>query len=122
MRKIAYIIFACLFIITMCSCGQAESTELQNMTTMKTNDYTAIVWEDKIYIPFCAAENNRRGKQIGIVNDDVNDRVYEATGLSTDQWIISYYNSGMMDSSMLMKEKNLTDIPEGFYSEYEWNN
>jgi hypothetical protein len=37
-------------------------------------------------------------------------------------WIAEMYISGEMDEPMLFREINVTDIPEGLESEYEWNN
>lgn len=91
------------------------------MTSSDTGEYKAIVWGDKTYVPFCAVSNEDRGKKIGVVDGDKNDQVYEYKGFSTDEWVISFYHSGEMDGSMLIREKNVTQIPEGLQSEYAWN-
>ena len=91
------------------------------MTTQNNNEYIAIIWEDRIYVPFCAINNSEQGAQIGIVNSDKNNKVYEYQGHSTDDWIISFYKSGEMDCSMLMKEINTTKIPDNLHSDYQWN-
>lgn len=88
------------------------------MTTEMHDDYTAIVWEDKTYVPYCAISKTDCGEQIGIVDGDKDDKVYEYKGYSTDEWIINYY---VMDSAMLYREINVTNIPDGLQSEYEWN-
>ena len=103
------------------SCGQ-KSNKLENMTIQSNNEYIAIIWEDRIYVPFCAINNSEQGAQIGIVNSDKNNKVYEYKGHSTDDWIISFYKSGEMDTSMLMKEINVKQIPDNLQSDYEWNN
>jgi hypothetical protein len=105
----------------LCSCGQSNK-KLENMTTQENNDYVAIVWGNRTYVPFCAVDNSEQGAQIGIVNGDKNDQVYEYKDYSTDNWIISFYKSREMDSSMLMKEINVTEIPNNLKSDYEWNN
>jgi hypothetical protein len=92
------------------------------MTREDNNDYVSIVWKNRTYIPFCAIDNSERGVQIGIVNRDKNDQVFEYKNHSTDDWIISFYKSGEMDNSELMKEINVTKIPNNLQSEYEWNN
>jgi hypothetical protein len=48
-------------------------------------------------------------------------QVYQYRDCPVGEWIISYYDSGEMDSSMLMKEEGVTEIPEGLQSEYDWN-
>ncbi|MCM1242879.1 MAG: hypothetical protein NC314_08565, partial [Roseburia sp.] len=56
------------------------------------------------------------------VDDDEDNRVYEYKGYSSDEWIVNSYVSGLMDGSMLYKEINVSNIPDGLESEYEWNN
>ncbi|AFS79477.1 hypothetical protein Curi_c24820 [Gottschalkia acidurici 9a] len=121
MKKLLYLISLCLITIMLSSCNQSNK-KLENMTTQENNDYVAIVSENRTYIPFCAVDNSERGEQIGIVNGDKNDQVYEYKDYSTDDWIISFYKSGEMDSSMLMKEINVMEIPGNLKSDYEWNN
>lgn len=121
MKKLIYFISICLLMIMLSSCGQSNN-KLENMTRQDNNDYVLIIWEDRTYVPFCVVNNSERGAQIGIVNGDKNDQVYEYKEHSTDNWIISFYKSGEMDNSMLMKEINVTEIPDNLQSDYEWNN
>jgi len=121
MKKIIVIgILVCL-IITLYSCGKNKK-ELEDMSTLDTGKYQAIVWNDKTYVPYCAISNDERGGQIGIVNGNKNDQVYQFSSHPVEDWIISFYHSGEMDSSMLMRELNVTEIPEGVQSDYDWNN
>jgi hypothetical protein len=103
------------------SCDQNDK-KLETITTKEYDEYVAIVWGDRTYIPYCAVDNSERGAQIGIVNGDKKDQVYAYKDYSMDDWIISFYHSGEMDSSMLMKEINVTEIPDNLNSDYEWNN
>jgi hypothetical protein len=121
MKKLIYFISLCLITIMLSSCGQSNK-KLENMTTRENNEYVAIVWGNRTYIPFCVVDNSEQGVQIGIVNGDKKDQVYEYKGYSTDDWIISFYKSGEMDSSMLMKEINVTEVPDYLKSNYKWNN
>ncbi|MBD5522072.1 MAG: hypothetical protein HDR03_12790 [Lachnospiraceae bacterium] len=121
MKKKLYCII-CLYgliSIMLCACGKQE---LANMTTEVTDYYASIIWKDKTYVPYCAISEKNRGKQIGIVDDDEDNRIYEYKGYSSDEWIVNSYISGLMDGSMLYKEINVSDIPDGLESEYEWNN
>lgn len=70
--------------------------ELQDLSYIEREDYMAVVWDERVYVPFCAVDNSLREKQIGIVNGDENDRIYEAAGLSPED-------------------------PNGLKSEYAWN-
>lgn len=121
MKKFIYFISLCLLMIMLSACSQKNS-KLENMTTKSSDDYVSIIWEDRVYIPFCAISNSEQGAQLGIVNGDKNDKVYEYKGHSSDDWIISFYKSGEMDGSMLMKEINTTKIPDNLESDYDWNN
>ena len=121
MKKFIYFISICLLMIMLSACGQ-KNNKLENMTRQSNDDYVSIIWEDRVYVPFGGISNSEQGAQICIVNGDKNDQVYEYKGHSTDDWIISFYKSGEMDSSMLMKEINTTEIPEDLQSDYEWNN
>ena len=60
------------------------SNQLENMTTQESNDYISIVWEDRIYVTFCTIDNSNRVAQIGIVDGDKNDQVYEYKNHSTE--------------------------------------
>ncbi len=115
MKRILSMLLIAVMIFSLCSCSKHE---LAAMTTEIHGDYVAIVWEDKTYVPYCAISKADCGEQIGIVNGDENDRVYEYRGYSTDEWII---NSYVMDSAMLCREIHVTNVPDGLQSEYEWN-
>lgn len=115
MKRISSMFLIAIMILSLCACSKQE---LADMTTEMHDDYSAIVWEDKTYVPYCAISKTDCGEQIGIVDGDKDDKVYEYKGYSTDEWIINYY---VMDSAMLYREINVTNIPDGLQSEYEWN-
>lgn len=109
--------------VVLSACGAEKKYEkLQEYTSGTNDNYAYIAIDDKIFVPFVAVDNNNRGEWIGIVDGDENDRIYEYKDHSPDEWIISYYESGEMDGSMLMKEQNVTTYPNGLVSEYQWNN
>lgn len=123
-KKLVFLTLIISLVSGICACARQENNapeELQDLSYIEREDYMAVVWDERVYVPFCAVDNSLREKQIGIVNGDENDRIYEAAGLSPEEWIISYYESGMMDGSMLMKEENVKEIPNGLKSEYAWN-
>lgn len=102
--------------IALCSCSKQN---LADMTTTLTDDYAAIVWGDKTYVPYGAlSAYGTRGKQIGIVDGNVDYKVYECKGHSSDEWIVSALPH---DPAMLYREIDVTDIPNDWQSEYEWN-
>lgn len=103
-------------IFSLCACSQQN---LENMTSGTGNGYATIVWGEKIYVPYGAlSAYGERGKQIGIVDGDKDNRVYELKGYSVDEWIVNVFPH---DAAMLCREIDVTDIPNGWKSEYEWN-
>ncbi len=113
MKRIFFVFLAAILLLSACA-----KRELADMTTMDNEDYSAIVWEGRTYVPYCAISKEECGAQIGIVNGDKDDRVYEYKGHSSEKWIINAY---VMDSAMLCREMGVTDIPDGLSSEYPWN-
>lgn len=113
-------IFIIIVAVAMLSCGCARQ-ELEDMASVLNGEYRAIVWGESTYVPFCAISRDACGKQIGRVDGDKNDRIYAYRGYPSDEWIVSVYVSGLMDSAMLCRKIRVTDIPEGLHSEYAWN-
>lgn len=122
-RMIFMLLMIIALTVSFCACsGQDSSEDLADMTTVSGDGYVAISWNNNLYVPYCAISNSDLGKQIGIVDGDNDDKVYEYNGYSANEWIINIYESGLMDGAMLYREINVTDIPDGLQSEYEWNN
>ena len=89
---------------------------------MSNEDYDYIIYQGREYVPYCAYSPNEREKYLGYVEGNKQDEIYTVKGYLEENWLISYLDSGMMNDCMLLKEKNVTDIPDGLTSEYEWNN
>lgn len=124
MRKSILLLVCLLLMLSLCACsgwGTTNGRDLVNMETSHGDGYAAIVWEDRVYVPYCAISNSARGDQIGIADRDEDHRVYAYKGYPEEEWIIDMYVSGLMDGAMLMREMHVTEIPEGLESEYEWN-
>ncbi len=90
------------------------------MGTVESDQYMAIVWEDRTYIPFCVVSKKDCGTQIGYLDGETNHRVCEYKDYPTDEWFATYLT--VDGGAMLFKEVNITNIPDGLESEYEWNN
>ena len=84
----------------------------------KTEDYNYIIYQDKRYIPYSNINSNNRKDYLGYVGQNKEDEIYSYKNYSQDEWIILYSKG----KSMLFKEQNITNIPKGLSSEYEWNN
>lgn len=117
-KKLYSIICLCvLFSIMLCACG--KNTNLIDMSTGEGDGYKSIIWEDRTYAPFCVVSKNDCGTQIGYLNGETDDRVCEYKDYPTDEWLANYLT--VDGGAMLYKEVNVTHIPDGLESEYEWN-
>ena len=119
MKKLLAFIMLITLAASLCACALQKSN-LADMTTGAGDGYVTVIWGDKIYVPYRAlSAYGKRGKQIGIVDGDKDHKVYECKGQHTEEWIVTALPQ---DAAMLMREINVTAIPEGWQSEYEWNN
>ena len=90
------------------------------MSTAEGDGYMSIIWEDRTYVPFCVVSKNDCGKQIGYLDGETDNMVFEYKDYSTDEWIATYL--AVDCGAMLYKEVKCTYIPDTFKSEYKWNN
>ena len=117
-KKLYGIVCLCSLVsIVLCACG--KNTNLIDMSTTEGDEYMAIIWEDRTYIPFCAISKNDCGTQIGYLNGETDDRICEYKDYPTDEWIVNHLMAD--EGAILFKEVNVTHIPDGLESEYEWN-
>ena len=117
-KKLYRIVCLCSLVsIVLCACG--KNTALIDMSTAEGDAYMAIIWEDRTYIPFCAISKNDCGTQIGYLNGETDDRICEYKDYPTDEWIVNHLMAD--EGAILFKEVNVTHIPDGLESEYEWN-
>ena len=116
MKRTFSLLAIVVLIVALCACSQQD---LEDMTSGIGDGYATIVWGDRTYVPYGAlAAYGERGKQIGIVDGDKDNRVYECKGYSAEEWIV---NALPHDAAMLYREIDVDDIPNGWQSEYEWN-
>ena len=114
-RTVALLIITCLF-LTMLSACSGQQRDLVDVETISMDGKRCIVWEDRIYVPFCVISKNDRGGQIGYVNGDKNDRFSEYKGYSPEEWLVSWLP--MDGGAMLLKEQSVANIPDGLEAEY----
>jgi len=117
-KKLYGIVYLCSLVsIMLYACG--KNTNLIDMSTSENDEYTAILWEDRTYVPFCTISKNDCGTQIGYLNGESNDRICEYKDYPTDEWIANYLT--VDGGAILFKEVTVTNIPDGLESEYGWN-
>ena len=115
MRKIVASISLFVLLISLSACvGQQRG--LVDMRSTHADGARAIVWENRTYVPFCVVSKNDRGKQIGYVDGDTNDRISEYRGYPPEEWLVSWLP--MDGGAMLLKEQSVVDIPDGLEAEY----
>ena len=117
-KKLYGIVCLCSLVsIMLCACG--KNTNFIDMSTSEGDEYTAIIWKDRTYVPFCTISKSDCGTQIGYLNGETDDRIYEYKDYPTDEWIANHLM--IDDGAILFKEVNVINIPNGIESEYEWN-
>ena len=119
MKKIRAWVFAVLMAVVLCACGEEQEQELADISTVEGDGYVAIIWEKRTYVPFSVVSKNDCGALIGYRDGDTSDRVCEYKDYPPNEWIANYLT--VDGGAMLYKEINVTDIPDGLQSEYEWN-
>ncbi len=82
-RIVSLFVIGILVVFVMGACSQQD---LEDMTSGEGDGYATIVWGDKTYVPYGAlTDYGERGAQIGIVDGDKDNRVYELKGYSVDK-------------------------------------
>ena len=116
--KIFLAVLAILLLLAAC---QRRETGGEIFFTAERDGYLAVIDGDREYVPYCVVSNADRSAYLGHMEGDPDDRIYTYKNYPREQWLISFLYSGEMDNSMLLREVNVTDIPEGLESEYDWN-
>ena len=104
-----------LLLILLAACAGLPR-DLVDMRSVSVDGKRAVVWEGRTYVPFCVVSKNDRGKQVGYVDGDTNDRVSEYKGYSPEEWLVSWLPTD--GGAMLLKEQGVVDIPYGLEAEY----
>lgn len=112
---------AVLLSVPACSAGFKKADTVVEMKSFTTEEYRGIEWEGRRYVPFCAISKEDMSLQIGIVDGDEKDLVFTYREYPETEWLAEYYHSGLMDGPFLLREESVKEIPDGLYSEYEWN-
>lgn len=118
MKKVLfYLLAVCLLLLPLSACSEQQSDLADMESVVVENIGRGVVWNGKTYAPFCVVSKNDRGKQIGYVDGDTDDRISEYKGYSTDEWLVSWMP--MDGGAMLLKEQGVVDIPNGLEAEYQ---
>ena len=115
MKKIVALISLFLLLLSLTACA-GQSRDLIDMSSISADGKRSVVWENRIYVPFCVVSKNDRGKQIGYVDGDTDDRISEYKGYPSEEWLVSWLSTD--GGAMLLKEQSVVDIPDGLEAEY----
>ena len=115
MKKIAALILLFVLLFSLAACD-GQRRNLVDMESISMDGVRGIVWEGRTYAPFCVISKNDRGKQIGYVDGDTNDRISEYKGYPPEEWLVSWLP--MDGGAILLKEQSVVDIPDGLEAEY----
>ena len=120
MKKVkAFILAALLLAALLTACGIKSALVDMSSRIVDTGvaEVRAVIWEDRVYVPFCVVSKNDCGDQIGYVDGDKDDRISEYNGYSAEEWLVSRIPTD--GGAFLLKEENVTEIPDGLEAEYQ---
>ena len=114
LKRICSLLALLAVLLSAASCGQPAT--LENMEYVKHEDGSygsQIKWGDTVYTFWGAADTEFIDKQIGIIDNDKDEKVYSVKGYSTDEWLINHLDV-IMSTYELYKAESVTDIPQDF--------
>ena len=116
MRQVYKIILCSLFLAAMFSgCGQIKTDRLLEFQSTKHDNMIYIVCDEIEYQYYGLPDQADMGKQLGTLDGDENDGIYSFRDFSTEDFIVEYLYSGLMDSPVLYRAINCAIEPEGVY-------
>ena len=128
MKKIILFVACIMIVLPLTGCRQKISIPDDPMVfeEKSCDDYMALTYEDKEYVPFCAYESKYLGECIGyyVCDDGEKGYIFSFKGESPDEWIIDITSIDSCTEGMICREKNVTEMIDGLESpsEYTWNN
>ena len=115
MKKIIAFTLSLVITLSLAACV-GQQRDLVDLESISLDGVRGVVWEDRVYAPFCVISKNDRGEQIGYVEGDTDDRISEYKGYPPEEWLVSWIPTD--GGAMLLKEQSVVDIPEGLEAEY----
>ena len=116
MRKV-YKITLCLLLLAalLYGCGQKGTDELLEFQSAKHDNAVYIVCDEIEYQYYGLPDQADMGEQLGILDGDENHGIYSFRNLPTEDFIVEYLHSGLMDSPVLYRAINCTTEPGEVY-------
>ena len=119
MKKLFVGLAALLLAVITSACGiKSDLIDMSSrIVDAGVTEVRAVVWEDRVYVPFCAVSKSDCGEQIGYVDGDEDARISEYKGYPAEEWLVSWIPTD--GGAMLLKEESVTEIPDGLEAEYQ---
>lgn len=115
--KQVYKITICLLLLAalLSGCGQKNAKELLEFQSTKHDNEVYIVYGEMEYQYYGLPDQADMGERLGILDGDENDGIYSFRDFPTEDFIVEYLYSGLMDSPVLYRAINCAIEPEGVY-------
>lgn len=86
-------------------------------------NYIETIWEERVYVPYCSGGLDKIGNCLGYIeeNGEIQEYIFELEGELVEEWLVGIVDSGGCNTGMILREINTEDIPQGFESDYIWN-
>ena len=87
MKKLSVGFAALLLAAHMSACGVKSDLIDMSSRIVDTGvaEVRAVVWEDRVYVPFCVVSKSDCGEQIGYVDGDEDARISEYKGYPAEE-------------------------------------
>ena len=125
--KTALPILLIMVVLTLglAGCKNNEQTKYPEYNAVENAELGCIEleYEGVIYRPYGSFYNNDfRGNQIGIREGDLENKICEVIGYSSDEWITEYTDMFMGGGDMLFKAVGVIEIPAELerYKSYDY--
>ena len=116
MKKVYKITLCLLFLIALIfGCGQNNTDELLEFQSIKHNNEVYIVCDEIEYQYYGLPDKVDMGAQLGILDGDENHEIYSFRDFPTEDFIVEYLHSGLMDSPVLYRAAGCSIDPEDVY-------
>ena len=126
MKSLVSMFFACAFmVLSLSACNVHVEGEYVEYATNENETLGCIELSrlDIVYRPYGVIPNNEfRGDQVGLRDDNPDSILCQVKGYSTSEWILEYTDVFMDGGDMLFKAVGVTDIPEELikFKEYDY--
>ena len=109
MKKLSLLLAIIALMTFFTSCTTKEYESFQELNNGSSIQRGSIIYSFYSALP----KDSLRGKQIGVIDGDKKNKVFEVKGFSSDEWIIEYYDV-IMSVYCVYKADTVTEIPEEF--------